>query len=152
MTPDDQAVFDNTPVSLGVLLLIPYRHLENRVMDAVNAAGYGITLPQARVFQRIADEGSRLTQLAEAAQVTKQTAGYLVDQLEQDGYVRRVPDPRDHRAKLITITRRGQQCIAVAVPVQRQVEKEWAEHLGERASRHLLDALIRLQEITDPYA
>ena len=38
-------------------------------------------------------EGSRLTDLAAQAQVTKQTAGELVDQLERRGYVERVPDP-----------------------------------------------------------
>ena len=49
---------------LGVLLFIPYRHLEQRVLHAVNEAGYPITLAQARMAQRIDDTGSRLTHLA----------------------------------------------------------------------------------------
>ena len=55
--------------SLGVLLFIPYRHLEQRVLRAVHEAGYPLTLAQARMAQRIDDAGSRLTQLAEAAQI-----------------------------------------------------------------------------------
>jgi DNA-binding MarR family transcriptional regulator len=40
------------------------------------------------VFQRIAPAGSRLAELAESAQVSKQTVGSIVDQLERAGYVR----------------------------------------------------------------
>ena len=74
---------------LGVLLFLPYRHLEDRVLAAVRAAGHPITLAQARVFQRVDPGGSRLTTLARSAQVTKQTAGHLVDQLEAAGYLAR---------------------------------------------------------------
>lgn len=86
-----------------------------------------------------------------AAQITKQTAGYLVDQLENDGYVCRIPDPTDSRAKLIVIADRGRQARLVARKVQETIELEWANHLGEKASADLLSALTRLREITDPY-
>ena len=66
------------------------------------------TVAQARIAQRIADEGSRLTDLAEQAQVTKQTASLLVTALEREGLVERVPDPADGRASLIRFTRKGQ--------------------------------------------
>jgi DNA-binding MarR family transcriptional regulator len=99
-------------LNLGLLLFIPYRALEKEVLDALAEAGFDdITLAQARVFQRIARDGSRLTELAEAAQVTKQTVGFLVDQLERGGYVERTPDPRDGRARRVRVAVRG----AVAV-------------------------------------
>lgn len=139
-------------ISIGVLLLLPYRHLEQRVLDAVVAAGYPITLSQARVFQRLDPGGSRLTTLAEAAQVTKQTAGFLVDQLEARGYVTRVPDPSDARARLVTIAPRGREAIDVAERVRAQVEREWRRHLGAEAADELRRTLLRLREITDPWA
>ncbi|MER7070633.1 MarR family transcriptional regulator [Terrabacter sp. NPDC000476] len=138
-------------LSLGVLLFIPYRHLEQRVLRAVNEAGYPITLAQARMAQRIADAGSRLTELAEAAQVTKPTAGYLVDQLEKDGYIERAADPRDARARLIRFTAKGRDVIAVATAVQQGIEQEWRDHLGEQRARALVDALVDLRQLTDPY-
>lgn len=138
--------------NLGVLLFLPYRHLEQRVLAAVVEAGYPITLSQARVFQRVADEGSRLTDLAAASQVTKQTAGFLVDQLAAAGYVERVADPSDARARLVRITRRGREAIAVAAAVQAEVEGEWRAHLGDRDTERLRAALLRLREITDPWA
>src|SRR5919112_5172516 len=95
------------PLNLGLLLFIPYRALENRVFEALAAAGYDDFTPaQARVFQRIGATGTRLTELAEQAQVTKQSAGFLVDQLEKAGYVERVPDPTDARARLIRLADR----------------------------------------------
>lgn len=90
------------------MLFVAYRAMETRAMTAAKDAGYtDITLAQARIGQRIGPEGTRLTDLAERAQVTKQTAGFLVDQLERAGYVERVPDPADGRARLIRLSARG---------------------------------------------
>lgn len=138
--------------SLGVLLFLPYRHLEQRILDAVVGAGYPITLAQARVFQRVDPGGSRLTDLAAAAQVTKQTAGFLVDQLVEGGYVERVRDTTDARARLVRITRRGHDAIDVARAVQDEIEGEWRDHLGAEAFERLRADLLRLREITDPWA
>jgi DNA-binding MarR family transcriptional regulator len=127
--------------------------MESRVLEALAEHGYDdITLSQARVFQRIDPGGSRLTELAEAAQVTKQTAGFLVDQLASMGYVERVPDPSDGRARLVTLAPRGRKACRTAADAVATVEKEWTEHLGARRSAQLRSALESLREITDPYA
>ena len=141
------------PMNVGLLLFIPYRALEARVFASLAAAGYDDMTPaQARVFQRIGPAGTRLGELAEQAQVTKQTAGFLVDQLERAGYVERIPDPRDARAKLVRLAERGQQTAAVAAEAVARVEAEWAEHLGAHRYAHLRRILTQLREITDPYA
>lgn len=139
-------------LSFGVLMFIPYRHMENQAMQAVAEAGYDdITLAQARIFQRIGPEGTRLTSLAEQAQVTKQTAGVLVDQLEAAGYVRRVPDPLDGRARLIQITTKGLAGAAIAGERVAAVEAGWAGHVGEERMSELRRTLMMLREITDPF-
>lgn len=140
-------------MNTGLLLFLPYRAMEQRVMAAVVAAGFDdVTLAQARIFQRIAPGGSRLTDLAEQAQITKQSAGFLVDQLEVAGYVERVPDPADGRARLVRIAARGERVLPVAAAAVAEVEAEWTAHLGPRAMRELRAALERLREIADPYA
>ena len=139
--------------NLGLLCFFPYRALENRVLAALAAAGFDdITLAQSRVAARIGESGTRLTELAEQAQVTKQTAGFLVDQLERAGYVRRVPDPTDGRARLVCFAERGRAAVAVARRVEVEVEAEWTAHLGEESARALREALTRLREVTDPWA
>jgi DNA-binding MarR family transcriptional regulator len=147
---DDQAVDE---LNIGLLLFIPYRAMESRVFAELADAGFtDFTVAQARVMQRIGPNGTRLTELAEQAQVTKQTAGFLVDQLERTGYVERVPDPTDGRARLVCVTARGALAATHANAVVARVEAEWAEHLGSRRMAQLRHALTVLRDITDPYA
>lgn len=140
-------------MNTGLLLYLPYRALEQRVMAELADAGFAdVTLAQARVFQRIGPGGSRLTDLAEQAQVTKQSAGFIVDRLEERGYVERVPDPHDGRARLVRVAARGTAAVAASQRTIDAIEAEWAEHLGAEAYAALRDALDRLREITDPFA
>ncbi len=143
---------DAEPLNLGLLLYIPYRAMEARVFAGLAEAGYDDFTPaQARVFQRIAPGGSRLTDLAEQAQITKQSAGFLVDQLERAGSVERVPDPTDARARLVRIAPRGAAAVPIAAAIVAEVEREWAAHLGQRRAAQLRQTLASLREITDPY-
>jgi DNA-binding MarR family transcriptional regulator len=147
-------VAENTieELNIGLLLFIPYRALETRVFRALAAAGFDdVTIAQARIFQRIGPNGTRLTELAAQAQVTKQTAGFLVDQLERAGYVKRTPDPTDSRARLVRIADRGAAAIPIAAAVVAEVEAEWTAYLGEHRMAQLRRTLTRLREITDPY-
>ena len=140
-------------MNLGLLLFIPYRSMEQRVFAGLAAAGFDDFTPaQARVMQRIGPNGTRLTELAEQAQVTKQTAGFLVDQLEKAGYVTRTPDPTDRRARLVCLAQKARAAAEVADGVVAEVEREWEEHLGKRRMKQLREALSLLREITDPWA
>jgi DNA-binding MarR family transcriptional regulator len=144
---------DKDPINFGVLLLIPYRYMEDQILQAVRDAGFtDVTLAQARVFQRVAREGSRLTDLAAQAQMTKQSAGVLVDELEKLGYVRRVADPTDKRARLIKIEPRGWRVIETSTLAHDRIVAEWREYLGTRNFTLLHEILKQLREITDPFA
>jgi DNA-binding MarR family transcriptional regulator len=139
-------------LNVGVLMFIACREMENRVFRTVTEAGYGdVTVAQARLVARISSKGTRLTTLAEAAQVTKQTAGFLVDQLEKAGYVERVPDPADGRARLVKMTEKAKAVSTIANAEAAAVEQEWEKHLGKRRMTQLREALTKLREITDPY-
>jgi DNA-binding MarR family transcriptional regulator len=139
-------------INFGVLLFIPYRHMENRIIQAVRDAGFDdLTLAQARVFQRIAPGGSRLTDLAEQSQMTKQSIAGLVDELERMRYVRRVPDPNDRRARLIQVDKRGTRAAKAAHAAHAQIQAEWRSHLGARRFSQLRETLEDLREITDPF-
>ncbi|HEY3013487.1 MAG TPA: MarR family transcriptional regulator [Nocardioides sp.] len=135
----------------AVLMFVAHRHVEQRVLAALAEAGYDdITTAQSRVFQRIGPDGTRLTTLAEQAQVTKQTAGFLVDQLEKAGYVERGPDPSDARARLVRIAERGQRAIEASAGVVAEVDAEWRAHLGHASYEEMVTALEKLRELTDP--
>ncbi|WP_232242180.1 MarR family winged helix-turn-helix transcriptional regulator [Streptacidiphilus jeojiense] len=144
---------DEQRVDLGVSLFIPYRYTEDRIFRALQDAGFDDwTLAQCRVFQRISPDGSRLTDLADQAQMSKQSAGVLVDQLERLGYVRRAPDPADGRARLIVIEQRGRRAVGIAAATLDEIYAEWKAYLGTRNFTLLHQILDQLREITDPYA
>ena len=137
---------------LGVLLFVANRALEKRAFDAVVAAGItDITLAQARIAARIAPHGSRVSDLAEQARVSKQSAASLVEQLEKAGYVERVPDPTDGRARLVRLTPRLQRVAEAANAEVAHVLAEWADHVGEDRLEQLHEILRALRGITDPW-
>ncbi|HET9649862.1 MAG TPA: MarR family transcriptional regulator [Microlunatus sp.] len=139
-------------LNLGVLLFIPYRAMEARVFEGLARQGFeDITVARGRIFQRISPEGSRLTDLAEQAQVTKQAASGLVEELERTGYVTRVPDPSDARARLIKVSPRGADAIEAAAAIVAEVEGEWIRHLGAHRVTQLRRLLEDLRDLTDPY-
>ena len=139
-------------LNLGLLCFIASRALEARVLAAVRAAGFDdLTTSQGRIAARIGPSGTRIGDLAEQALVTKQTATATVDRLEQAGYVRRIPDPADARARLVVIAERGEEVISVARAVEAEVEAEWVRHIGVPAARQLRSALEEIREIADPY-
>ena len=143
---------DRQEPNLGVLLFIAYRALEQRAYDAVVAAGVtDITPAQARIAARIGPQGTRVAELAEQARVTKQSAGFLVDQLEAAGYVERVPDPTDRRARLVRLHSRADRVVATANAEVERVLAEWATHVGADRLRHLYEILLDLRDITDPW-
>lgn len=138
-------------MDLATLMFIAYRAMDEQVVRAVRSAGFEITVAQARLAQRIAPNGSRLTDLAEQAQVTKQTASLLVAALERQGLLERVPDPDDGRARLIRLTQRGLTASGHARDAVMGVEDIWARHLGPTLTGSLREALTKLREVTDPY-
>ena len=138
-------------MDLATLMYISYRAMDEQVIRAVQHAGFQVTTAQARLAQRIAEQGSRLSDLAAQAQVTKQTASLLVAALEREGLVERIPDPADRRARLIRLTQKGLTASAQAREVVMRVERSWTDHLGPELAAALREALTKLSAITDPY-
>jgi DNA-binding MarR family transcriptional regulator len=135
---------------IGALLRIPREAALRQVVAGLAAADFDDVRPaHFAVFQHIPPEGIRLTALADAALMTKQSMGYLVDDLEARGYVERVPDPTDRRAKVVRLTARGRAVEETVRQVIRQIEADWAARLGQEEYQHLtrlLRALIALLE------
>lgn len=138
------------PASL--LMFIAARSAADRIFTVVREAGFeDVTLAQSRLMMGIDPEGTRVSVLADRAQVAKQTATALVDKLERAGYVERVPDPSDGRARLVRMTPRAEAAIPIARSEEARIEAEWEQHLGAARMRQLREALTALRDITDPY-
>ena len=79
--------------------------------------------------------GTRLTELARRAGVTKQAMMVVVDELEVRGFVRRTPDPDDGRAKVVRLTARGRTLGAECRRAVAAVELGRGEHSAGDATR-----------------
>ena len=134
-------------------MYVAARSLEARAYDALVAAGAAdVTPTQARLMAQVDPDGSRLVTLAARARITKQSASFLVDQLERAGYAERVPDPHDGRAKLVRLTPRAREVGDAADAVVADALGEWEEHLGATRMRALEETMRRVRQVTDPWA
>jgi DNA-binding MarR family transcriptional regulator len=139
--------------NLGVLLREPFlfgsdllhRHFAEQGHPEVRA-------PHGAVMQFLDNEGSRVTDLARRAQITKQSMAELVGHLERHGYVERVPDPSDRRAKLVRATSKGMEVHAIAGRFITRLEREWAQRLGKAKMKQLKALLLDLNRLVAPGA
>jgi DNA-binding MarR family transcriptional regulator len=125
------------------LLDAAFDEFSDELTRRVYAAGYTDIRPgHGCVFGTIDPEGSRLTDLAERAGMTKQTVGEVASDLEKLGYVERVPDPSDGRAKIIRLTESGREAQSLGRELIDGIEQDWAERYGQErvaALRELLE-------------
>ena len=118
---------------IGELLRVPAQAVVRHVHRAFVSAGHGSLRPaHMSILQHIDHPpgGTRVTELAERAQMTKQSMGQLVADMEAGGYVERVADPTDGRARIVRLTDRGWSSHEDAGEIVKRLEAEWAAKLG----------------------
>ena len=131
-------------VNTTYLLGRAHKVLNERIRSGVVAAGHPIRAAHSAVFVNIDRAGSRLTHLAERAAMTPQAMGELVDDLAGMGYVERLPDPADRRAKLIMLTDLGYDTLQAAYDTILDIEAELLAELGAGGLAKLQRTLGRL--------
>ncbi len=136
--------------SVPRLLAESFRVLDRHLHEGMVEAGFGEVRPaHYAVFRYLKPEGSRVTELAEEARMTKQSMGELVIYLEQRGYVERLPDPRDGRAKLVVLTEAGLRWVEAAVERVGEIEDALAERMGgQERLEELADSLDELMALS----
>lgn len=136
----------------GLLDVVKEAILDEFRQDLAEAGYADIRPTHGCVFRFVREDGMRLTELATLAGVTKQSAGELVDDLVDLGYVERVPDPADRRAKLIRLTPRGEKVQAIGYGIFAELEKRWAERYGAERLEQLRQTLEEIAAREAPEA
>jgi DNA-binding MarR family transcriptional regulator len=128
---------------LSRLLLDAHRALASELDADLDERGYPDVRPgHAVVFLHVdRRSGSRLTDLALRAGVSKQAMMLAVDELEVRGYVRRVQDQTDARAKLVRLTAKGRRCATECRRAVQSLETRTRRELGDRRYESLRDDL-----------
>lgn len=131
----------------GAYLRQLYDSLVMNLHARLEEEGYReITPSHGLVFQYLEETGSRITDLALQASMTKQSMSALVYQLEEHGYLRRKPDPDDARAVLFVLTAKGEKLKNMAQEFNFQYEKKWEQKLGTLQYQRFRDTIAKLAE------
>ena len=129
--------------SLSTLIGIADRITADAVDVGLAAGGFSdLRRSHGVVFEMLDPEGSRITDMARRARITKQGMGQLVAELEEMGYVERRPDPADGRAKRVVLSAKGQAAVEAGLAALSDLEARWAEHIGEQRARELYATLV----------
>ena len=88
--------------------------------------------------------GRHASDLAETLGVSRQAVAQVVTRLELDGYLTRIADPGDARAKLVCLTPRGRAALRTMRATALAVEDEWRQRLGAARLAGFRDTLITL--------
>ncbi len=113
-----------------------------RLRAAFAAAGLdGIRPAQSVALVPLAAGGMHASALADRLRVSRQAVAQAVAGLERHGYVTRVPNPVDARARLIELTPRGRQALRIMRSHAVDLERKWEQVLGRRRLGELRETL-----------
>ncbi len=133
--------------AIGQLLVRLLSEFRRELSEPMEERGYGdIRRPHLQIWGNIGWDGRRLTDLAARAELSLSATSELVNELEEIGYLKRVPDPSDGRAKLIVPTDRGHEALAAAAVRVTEIEEHWGNLVGyDRFNEacYLLNALLK---------
>jgi DNA-binding MarR family transcriptional regulator len=136
-------------VFTGTLFLHAFQGFERRLFELYGEHGEVALRPKhGAVIANIDKAGTRPSVLAARAGMTRPAMGELIDELEDLGYVARIPDPEDRRAKLITPTGKTVARQKLARQVNAEIEVAYRARLGDNRYRALRRALAELVALT----
>lgn len=130
--------------NVGRLLANALHHFEERVIELLEAAGHDeVKQSHVSATRHLDVAGTRLTEMAQRATMTKQSMSELVAQIEERGLVTRTPDPNDGRARIVRFTPAGLEWLRDFRDAVRVAEEEMAQQIGSQALAAMKDALER---------
>jgi DNA-binding MarR family transcriptional regulator len=107
----------------------------------------GLSGPRLRLLLAVEEAGRlRMGDLAEDLGVTARTVTTLVDALEREGLLVRLPDPTDRRATLLALTERAHVQFEQVRRIQVNLGEALIAPLDQEQRRLLLDLLSRLNQ------
>lgn len=144
---------DDETRRLGRMFGDAYELWQRETYGGLEKAGFPHIRPaHSPVFRHIEETGSRVVTLAAAAGMTKQSMAYLVNNLEESGYLEIGVDPEDGRARLVRMTESGSAARKFLEKQSSAFERRVAKAIGpERLGelRALIAAVLDAETIAE---
>ena len=132
---------------VGALLGFVWQWVRDQLYAGVVAAGYDdLNAAHVGLWRYPGLEGLRPSQLADRRGITKQSVNDLLGHLEQHGYLLRVPDSVDRRARVVRLTSKGWRLQQTIYADAGAAQLRIAEILGPRRFAQLHNSLELLTE------
>ncbi|GAB2867890.1 MarR family winged helix-turn-helix transcriptional regulator [Actinocorallia aurea] len=136
---------------LPIRLLLAFRAIIDELHTRIAERGHPDMRPMhGFVFQAVGPEGCSTAELGRRLGVTKQAAAKTVDSLERLGYLTRVPDPTDARARTVHLTERGADALRTSAEIFDTLRTEWSEKLGPTRLSDF-ESTLRTMTDTEPF-
>ena len=133
---------------VGAMLRVVWQWTRDQMYAGVVAAGYDdLTAAHVGLWRYPGLDGLRPTQLADQVGITKQSVNDLLGHLEDRGYLGRVPDPADGRARVIRLTPKGRRLQQTIHAEAQAAQLRIAELLGPPRFAQLHSSLEVLTEL-----
>lgn len=139
--------------NIGRLLNNAVRRFEARVLELMGDRGHAETrIAHVSLTRNLDVEGTRLTELARRASMSKQAMGELVDQCAALGLVTRAVDPSDRRARIVTFTPAGLIWLEAFREAVDIAEREMRSELGAQDMETIVKGLAAYAATFDTLA
>lgn len=123
---------DSDMRSVPALVQLLARHGAHRLRADFAAAGMPALRPvHALLLVPLLGGGRHASSLAADLGITRQAVAQVVTTLERDGYVQRITDPGDARAKLVCLTPHGRAALRAMRASALATEEAWRRQLGD---------------------
>jgi DNA-binding MarR family transcriptional regulator len=150
MTQDDQTFRARREQILLRMLIRITRLMTVETVSRMQARGFPDMQPgYPRLLGNLDTEGTRIGALARKMGTTRQAVAQLAKEIENAGFVERLPDPEDGRGVIVRFTRKGRAGLACAVEVMTEIEQQYMAVIGERGMKQLKSNIKRLLDEYD---
>jgi len=129
-------------LKLWLRMLSCTTRIENEIRSRLRTQ-FGITLPRFDLMAQLEryPDGLRMGELSKRMMVTGGNVTGITDQLEQEGLVARVPDPKDGRAFSVKLTPAGRSAFDQMAAVHESWIAELLQDVSPEDKSRLIDLL-----------
>ncbi len=132
--------------NLGRLIDDLHFFFEKQALEYLREAGYPmIKSADAHVLRTMRLEGSRVTDMAKQAGISKQAMSKLVAAFVEHGFLTWSDDPSDKRNRIVSASEAGHELLSCGIVALRRAEQDIASIIGQHELERFRELLLKIK-------
>jgi len=133
--------------NLGRLIDDLHFFFESQALSYLREENYlMIKSADAHVMRTMRLEGSRVTDMARQAGISKQAMSKLVQGFVEHGFLAWSNDPKDKRNRIVNVTKAGRELLSCGLKALASAEKDIAEIIGKTETEQFRELLLKIKQ------